>query len=144
MKIFIITLSSNYHGLTLFLKQCSDFGCIVIVTIELTLVSPFHCFCSTILFSSFMTVRLSLVHISTSRQCHIETHTHKHTYSHTRQCTYSYMCVHTGSPLLYFGDGQCSANPICEVELADYLIDCALDPQGADMLNQTRDIGRVG
>ena len=84
-----------------------------------------------------------------------EPHTHTHTpsplrtYTHTNLCIhththlYIYTHTHTGSPLLYFGDGQCSANPICEVELADYLIDCALDPQGADMLNQTRDIGKL-
>lgn len=47
----------------------------------------------------------------------------------------------SGSPLLYFGDGTCAANAICETELADYLIDCALDPNGKDMVNQTRDIG---
>lgn len=46
-----------------------------------------------------------------------------------------------GSPLLYFGDGLCAANPICEVELADYLIDCAIEPSENEMLNQTRDIG---
>ena len=47
----------------------------------------------------------------------------------------------TGTPLLYFGDGQCSANAISEVDLADYLVDCALNPVDLDMLNQTRDIG---
>ena len=47
----------------------------------------------------------------------------------------------SGSPLLYFGDGTCAANAICETELADYLIDCALDPGAKDMVNQTRDIG---
>ena len=46
-----------------------------------------------------------------------------------------------GSPLLYFGDGSCATNAICEIDLADYLVDCALDPEGADMMNQTRDIG---
>lgn len=49
----------------------------------------------------------------------------------------------TGSPLLYFGDGQCSANAISETDLANYLVDCALDPADQDMLNQTRDIGAV-
>jgi hypothetical protein len=51
-----------------------------------------------------------------------------------------YICL-SGSPLLYFGDGTCAANAICETELADYLIDCALDPNAKDMVNQTRDIG---
>ena len=50
-----------------------------------------------------------------------------------------------GNPLLYFGDGTCSANAISEGDLARYLADCALDPESVDggsMLNAPpRNIG---
>lgn len=46
-----------------------------------------------------------------------------------------------GLPVLYFGDGTCAANPICEEDLANYLIDCAVHPRKTDMLNKCRDVG---
>ncbi|KAJ1405182.1 hypothetical protein B484DRAFT_337910, partial [Ochromonadaceae sp. CCMP2298] len=46
-----------------------------------------------------------------------------------------------GYPMLYFGSGSCSANAICEMELAQYLVDCALRPAELGMLDGSRDIG---
>eukprot|EP01041_Mallomonas_annulata_P008438 gene8438-17400_t len=46
-----------------------------------------------------------------------------------------------GSPILLFGDGSCSANPICEKDLARFLTNCALDAVKMDMANSTRAIG---
>ena len=34
-----------------------------------------------------------------------------------------------GSPILYFGDGTCAANAICEKDLAKFLADCAVEPK---------------
>ena len=49
--------------------------------------------------------------------------------------------VRKGNPILYFGDGTCSANAISENDLAHYLVECAINPSGQDMMNQTRNIG---
>ena len=49
--------------------------------------------------------------------------------------------VRKGLPVLYFGDGSCAANAICERDLARYLIDCALRAKDVDMVNASRDIG---
>ena len=49
--------------------------------------------------------------------------------------------VRKGNPILYFGDGKCSANAISEVDLAKFIVDCALKPKEMDMLDETRDIG---
>jgi len=44
--------------------------------------------------------------------------------------------VRDGKPILYFGDGKCAANPICEKDLARFLADCALKP-GMTKLSKT-------
>ena len=46
-------------------------------------------------------------------------------------------------PILYFGDGSCAANPISDIDLAEYLVNCAIQPKlpEIDMFDQTRDIG---
>ena len=49
--------------------------------------------------------------------------------------------VRKGNPILYFGDGKCAANPISEVDLAKFIVDCTLNPKEMDMLDKTRDIG---
>jgi divinyl chlorophyllide a 8-vinyl-reductase len=49
--------------------------------------------------------------------------------------------VRKGNPIMYFGDGTCAANAVSEKELASYMVDCAVDPQSTDMLNETRNIG---
>lgn len=49
--------------------------------------------------------------------------------------------VRKGLPVLFFGDGSCAANAICERDLARYLIDCALRAQEVGMMNVSRDIG---
>jgi divinyl chlorophyllide a 8-vinyl-reductase len=49
--------------------------------------------------------------------------------------------VRKGNPILYFGDGLCSANAISEVDLAKFIVDCTLKPKEMDMLDETRDIG---
>ena len=49
--------------------------------------------------------------------------------------------VQKGNPILYFGDGTCSANAISETDLAAYLADCAMDPKKVNMYNQCRNIG---
>jgi divinyl chlorophyllide a 8-vinyl-reductase len=46
-----------------------------------------------------------------------------------------------GKPIIYFGDGSCSANPIGETDLANYLIDCATMPKSINMINEIRNIG---
>lgn len=46
-----------------------------------------------------------------------------------------------GNPLLHFGSGDCSANAICEEDLARFLVDCAVNPVGVDMYDATRDVG---
>lgn len=46
-----------------------------------------------------------------------------------------------GKPIIYFGDGTCSANPIGETDLANYLIDCATRPESVNMINEIRNIG---
>jgi divinyl chlorophyllide a 8-vinyl-reductase len=46
-----------------------------------------------------------------------------------------------GNPLLYFGKGDCSANAIGDEDLAKYLVDCAIQPNVVNMINQCRDIG---
>lgn len=46
-----------------------------------------------------------------------------------------------GYPILYFGDGQCSANAICENDLAEFLVACATQPKKIDMVNKCRDVG---
>lgn len=46
-----------------------------------------------------------------------------------------------GSPILFFGDGTCAANAICEKDLAKYLTDCAIKPESIGMLNESRDVG---
>jgi divinyl chlorophyllide a 8-vinyl-reductase len=49
--------------------------------------------------------------------------------------------VKKGNPILFFGPGTVAANAICEKDLANYLIDCAVDASTHDMVNQTRDVG---
>jgi divinyl chlorophyllide a 8-vinyl-reductase len=49
--------------------------------------------------------------------------------------------VRKGLPVLYFGDGTCAANAICERDLARYLIDCVLRAKEVGMVNSSRDIG---
>lgn len=49
--------------------------------------------------------------------------------------------VRKGFPVLYFGDGTCAANAICEKDLARYLIDCSLRAEEIGMVNVSRDIG---
>lgn len=46
-----------------------------------------------------------------------------------------------GTPLLHFGNGTCAANAIADVDLARFLVDCALQPASINMLNSTRNIG---
>jgi divinyl chlorophyllide a 8-vinyl-reductase len=47
--------------------------------------------------------------------------------------------VSKGNPVLFFGDGTCSANAISETDLANYLCNCIFDP--SLLMNGTRDIG---
>lgn len=49
--------------------------------------------------------------------------------------------VRKGNPILFFGDGSTAANPICERDLASFLVDCALSPEETGMLQATRNIG---
>mmetsp|Transcript_24634 Transcript_24634/g.33789 ORF Transcript_24634/g.33789 Transcript_24634/m.33789 type:complete len:384 (-) Transcript_24634:44-1195(-) len=49
--------------------------------------------------------------------------------------------VRKGLPVLFFGNGSCSANAICEKDLANFLIDCAIQPEAINMFNTSRDIG---
>lgn len=44
-------------------------------------------------------------------------------------------------PVLYFGDGKTSANPISESDLANYLVECTLNPKKMNMINTMRDLG---
>jgi len=46
-----------------------------------------------------------------------------------------------GSPVMYFGDGSCSANAIDAQDLAVFMVDCALSPSDIGMLDATRNIG---
>lgn len=46
-----------------------------------------------------------------------------------------------GNPIIFFGDGTCAANAICEKDLAKFLVDCALVPNDIGMLDVTRNIG---
>jgi divinyl chlorophyllide a 8-vinyl-reductase len=46
-----------------------------------------------------------------------------------------------GNPILYFGSGTCSANAISEEDLAEFLVDSALQAEEVDMLDSTRNIG---
>ncbi len=46
-----------------------------------------------------------------------------------------------GSPILYFGDGTCSANAISQRDLAAFMVDSALDPEPARMMNAIRNVG---
>ena len=39
--------------------------------------------------------------------------------------------VRKGFPILYFGNGMCSANAISQRDLASFIVDCALDPHSA-------------
>uniref|UniRef100_A0A7S2Y0I1 Divinyl chlorophyllide a 8-vinyl-reductase, chloroplastic n=1 Tax=Fibrocapsa japonica TaxID=94617 RepID=A0A7S2Y0I1_9STRA len=47
----------------------------------------------------------------------------------------------SGGPVLYFGDGKCSANPICETDLAKFIVDSAIAPAECGMLNAIRNVG---
>lgn len=49
--------------------------------------------------------------------------------------------VRSGNPILYFGDGKCSANAISESDLAVFLSDCALRPKFIGMENTIRNVG---
>lgn len=49
--------------------------------------------------------------------------------------------VRQGNPILYFGDGTCSANAISENDLAVFLADCALRPSFMNMKNTIRNVG---
>lgn len=46
-----------------------------------------------------------------------------------------------GMPLLHFGDGTCAANAISDEDLAQFLVDCAVQPAAIGMLNNTRSVG---
>ena len=46
-----------------------------------------------------------------------------------------------GNPIFLFGDGSCSSNPICEKDLAKFLVDSALETTKVNMVNCTRSIG---
>lgn len=46
--------------------------------------------------------------------------------------------VRKGSPVLYFGNGECSANTISEVDCAKFLVDSAIRPEEIDMKNAVR------
>ena len=46
-----------------------------------------------------------------------------------------------GKPVMFFGDGSCAANAICEKDLAAFLATCALAPATLQMLDATRDVG---
>jgi divinyl chlorophyllide a 8-vinyl-reductase len=49
--------------------------------------------------------------------------------------------VKKGSPIIYFGSGECAANPISDKDLAKFLVDCALKPKDIGMFQSTRNIG---
>jgi divinyl chlorophyllide a 8-vinyl-reductase len=49
--------------------------------------------------------------------------------------------VRKGNPLLFFGDGTCSANAISDMDLGRFLGQCALEPQRVKMLDGTRNVG---
>ena len=46
-----------------------------------------------------------------------------------------------GSSVMYFGDGTCSANAIGDIDLAKFLVDCALSPGSLGMVDATRNVG---
>jgi divinyl chlorophyllide a 8-vinyl-reductase len=50
--------------------------------------------------------------------------------------------VRKGTPVLYFGDGTCSANAICAGDLAKFMCDCAFD--SSLLMNSTLAVGGPG
>ena len=51
--------------------------------------------------------------------------------------------VRKGFPILYFGNGMCSANAISQRDLASFIVDSALHPHSArgGMMNTMRNVG---